>query len=416
MNWITPVELIKDLKKAHEALDATKKAKLKNLLGEGRNRILRARGRDVGPAGPGPAPGEFALAYDALYEPEHLLKVALADVEPIVTDSGEIIGAGKYEQLDPGWSMALIKWMELMVGLETRAPFRTLPEPYAILPIPDRVQVALVGDWGTGPYGAEPSPPVRLAVTLKKNPCDYTIHLGDVYYAGTPEQEKENFLNLWPGDFSRSFSLNSNHEMYAGANGYFEMIAAFNQQYSYFALENSNWIIAGLDTAYYSDPDHLFLLGSLGSGQNDAQVKFLSFLSGKAQRENKNMILLSHHNGLSDTGAATNALWDEIASALGPTPPARVLWYYGHTHAAAVYKKRPPIEPRLIGHGAVPWGLASEMESPAALPYVEWFEKRPNDVNPQIFVMNGFARLSFDGPRLKEEILDQNGQVGWSAG
>ena len=103
---------------------------------------------------------------------------------------------------------------------------------------------------------------------------DYIIHLGDVYYSGTGgdflplNEEWNNLLNLWPQPAPPSFALNSNHEMYAGAKGYFEVALAdsrFSQQQgtSYFALQYSGWTLLGLDSAYYSTSP-LYMLGSIG--------------------------------------------------------------------------------------------------------------------------------------------------------
>ena len=46
-------------------------------------------------------------------------------------------------------------------------------------------------------------------------------------------------------------ALNGNHEMYSGGFGYFKLILpAFEQDSSYFALQNEHWLLVGLDTAY----------------------------------------------------------------------------------------------------------------------------------------------------------------------
>jgi hypothetical protein len=58
---------------------------------------------------------------------------------------GEIIGTGKYEQVDPGWAESLAEWLEhFITGIHE---FNTSP---AVVPIPENVMIALAGDWGTG--------------------------------------------------------------------------------------------------------------------------------------------------------------------------------------------------------------------------------------------------------------------------
>jgi len=62
----------------------------------------------------------------------------------------------------------------------------------------------------------------RRDITFEAS-CDYIVHLGDVYYAGTelappPGEEMQHFLQMWPAmPPGRSFTLNSNREMYGGA-------------------------------------------------------------------------------------------------------------------------------------------------------------------------------------------------------
>src|SRR5262249_51423764 len=87
--------------------------------------------------------------------------------------------------------------------------------------LPDTVRIAVLGDWGTGMYGAPVS-----AHTIQTDPAAYwmLLHLGDVYYSGTQAEVQERFLALWPkrtDAFSRA--LNSNHEMYSGGFAYFDM-------------------------------------------------------------------------------------------------------------------------------------------------------------------------------------------------
>ena len=60
-------------------------------------------------------------------------------------------------------------------------------------------------------------------------------------------------MGNWPkrpaGTINRA--LNGNHEMYSGGKGYFQAVAGFFQQpASCFALQNADWILVCLDTAY----------------------------------------------------------------------------------------------------------------------------------------------------------------------
>src|SRR5262249_29963830 len=142
---------------------------------------------------------------------------------------GSLIGIGKYEQLDPGWVTTLIYYLALKLGVRTvssLATFGTTPATVTAQGAP--VTVARRGDWGTGSWedGVLQSPAVEVMSQVAKLSPDYTIHLGDVYYAGTAgllgsNEEVANFVDLWAGGSKASFMLNSNHEMYSGAQGYF---------------------------------------------------------------------------------------------------------------------------------------------------------------------------------------------------
>jgi hypothetical protein len=341
----------------------------------------------------------------------------VVDVGP----GGEIWGTGKYQQLDPGWAEAAAVWLEnLVLG---KHAFLTTPKTFAI---PNAVQVALAGDWGTGNWRtqANPAPSTDILSHMKLLETDLTIHLGDVYYAGTGDQEEHLLIELWPRGSLGALTLNSNHEMYSGAKPYFSQALTSNvfsvavppappqpQQSSYFALENDNWVIVGLDTAYYSDAEGLYLDGSLyQSGQPQVQVDFL-----KAQvAKGKKVLLLTHHNGLAQDGKSTTNLWSQVMSAF-PANAGPACWYWGHAHAGVVYKPQGPanVPCRCCGHSALPWGHASELD---ANPNIEWYEHRSaNDPDIPERVLNGFAVLYLDGPKITEVFYDENGGVAWSS-
>ncbi len=78
------------------------------------------------------------------------------------------------------------------------------------------------------------------------------MHLGDIYYSGTEQEVDERFLKVWPDDAATmNRALNGNHEMYSGGFGYFKLVLPkFGQDGSYFAVQNDDWLLVGLDTAY----------------------------------------------------------------------------------------------------------------------------------------------------------------------
>jgi hypothetical protein len=300
-----------------------------------------------------------------------------AAIEIKVASDGQILGTGKYQELDPRWELvAGTVWLE---NLLHKHPFpQGVP---GILPMPDTVRIVLVSDFGTGHFGAQDSPSTRIAHFIPSLRPDYTIHLGDVYYAGTNAEEVSNFIVTWPTGSRGSFTLNSNHEMYSGGGPYFNKAVGgpvFNppgkpsqSPFSFFAIENDHWILVGLDSAYYADVLHLYLQGTLGSG--NAQIAFLEDIA----RRGKRVIVLTHHNGLPIGGTRC----------------------------------------RCLGHGALPWGFSTDLDAAQKAARVEWFERCcAGDPSDRLRVYNGFVCLDLDGPNLIETFYDETGRAAWQPG
>jgi len=398
------------IRAAWEKLSAAQQAALAPAILQANQQALSVSQSGKAPAAPA-APHHLMLVQSALSnDRDNVVSNLEAGVVLDVDGEGVIWGTGRYQQLDPGWTEAFAVFLENLVG--EKHPF--IANPVTLL-IPDRVHIALAGDWGTGDWrtASNPAPSTNVAIQMASLEPDLTIHLGDVYYAGTGDQEQHNFVNLWPKGAIGSLALNSNHEMYSGAKPYFQAIGGppFEQQNgcSYFALENNNWVIVGLDSAYFSPVAGLYMDGSLGPA-GGTQVRFLrSHLS-----KGKKIIVLTHHNGLTEDGLTTTSLWPQVMSGLAPGA-GPTLWYWGHEHAAAVYKPLAAsnVFTRCCGHGSLPWGQASSL---ANSQNVEWYERRSaNDPDIPQRVLNGFAMLSLNGPNIQETFYDENGGVAWKS-
>jgi len=315
---------------------------------------------------------------------------------PRVTSSGELLGTGKWELLDVGWLQTL---EQILCHFDDRVPFNTQP---VTLQIPDDVTFAVAGDWGTGPW-KDRAPSTLVKAQIEKVKADYTIHLGDVYYAGTEQQEIDNLVECWPMGQKGGFTLNSNHEMYSGGYGYFEhaLKHKFTQQQgcSYFALENSDWLILGLDTAYHASIEDLYLKGNLGKDQ----IQWLSSLP-----KGKRIMVLSHHQGFELVGKENGPIYDQVVDALGTEPD---YWYWGHLHNAVVYQEKGKLNGRCIGHGAIPYGDARAcIDEPA----VTWYEsKLAGDPQLPKRVLNGFAYITLSGGELNEMLIGEDGDIRW---
>jgi hypothetical protein len=235
-----------------------------------------------------------------------------------------------------GWAKSFFTW----VGQLDKAQWRTAPADPETMP--PKVRMALLADWGTGLYGA---PSSAKCISSDKVPFTHVIHLGDVYYSGTKSEIDARFNAFWPNVIgAQNRACNSNHEMYSGGHGYFDKtLSRFGQKASYFAYENNDWLLVGLDTAYQ---DHSL---------NKEQLGWLMMMLKDPDRSRKKIVLLSHHQPFS--------LFDNQ----GPNVISflRVLldtgriyaWYWGHEHRCVVYDRHPTwkLAGRCIGHGGYPY-------------------------------------------------------------
>jgi 3',5'-cyclic AMP phosphodiesterase CpdA len=202
----------------------------------------------------------------------------------------------------------------------------------------NNARLALLGDWGTGMYGAPES-----ARSIEKDPNGYDVrlHLGDVYYSGNKDEVKERFLDIWPKNKTNNEinrACNSNHEMYTGGDAYFDQtLANFNQSASYFALENDHWILAGLDTAYK------------GKDLHGNQVAWLTELINNAG--GRRVVLFSHHQPFSPFDGGNEKVTNKLSELLSTQKIFG--WYWGHEHRCVIYEQHPAwkLFGRCVGHG-----------------------------------------------------------------
>lgn len=360
-----------------------------------------------------------------IYGDNYTALMAAIKAGALVAADGSIVGENAYEDFDAEWLWTLVNYAIVKLD-DDRASFAPTPSSApAVVSLQgasaSQVRIAVVGDWGTGGYGDDPAQKVMAQISALKP--DYLIHLGDVYYAGTfgdflpLNEEVDNYLTLWPSTVSQaagtSFMLNSNHEMYSGAKGYFDAVRndahqrfAAQNGYSYFALKYGGWTLLGLDSAYY-DASPMFMYGGLGGSSNTTQADWVKTLNLNAEQT----IVMTHHNGLNYDGTSdtyTASLWSEVNAALGGDPAA---WYWGHVHNGVAYQT-PTVTgsqtlARCVGHGAFPFGNAWGMDVPDPALY-RYYAQTANPAYPPT-VYNGFALLTItsDGG-VTEEFFEQD--------
>ncbi len=329
----------------------------------------------------------------------------------------EVVGFDKYEDLDPGWIGSLL---HRIVAKRVDFPTHTQRHVTPVVQVTDKMQIAMAGDWGTGNSSS-----ADIATQIAAIEANHTIHLGDVYYSGTDDEEHEKFLGKWPAGTSAaapSFALNGNHEMYSGGGAYFGSVLGApqfkaQQGLSYFALVNANWTILGADTAYSSD-DYLYQHGDLGD-DDSVQMMWLGETIRQARAQGKRLVLLTHHHGL-DIDPERNRvtyeqhLWDQVRKLFGGGPD---FWYWGHVHAGIAFEPvtvdGKQVRVRCVGHGGVPYAPFPDPQTLGDQGVkVKWAETgKAEDPAEMRRALNGFVTLSFDGPHLTEEFRDEKGNV-----
>jgi len=284
--------------------------------------------------------------------------------------------------------------------------------------IADDARVAIAADWGTGLYGAP-----KIAEQMKKQaPFELLMHLGDIYYSGTEDEVQERFIDLWPTAAGRlNRTLNSNHEMYSGGFGYFKhALPALGQTSSYFAFQNRNWLLVGLDTAYV---DH---------DMDNEQVAWLNLVIDKANRATagppKKLVLFSHqqpYSRLDNQGPKLQQALRHLLEARSITA-----WYWGHEHQCVLYDAHPRfgLLGRCLGNGGIPEPRKREvLEAPAeqTIGAVSWKRLAATPDSPscvaldgpnmdikgeeQKFVPHGFMTLEFNGRSMTERVFLSDG-------
>ncbi len=329
---------------------------------------------------------------------------------------GSLVNTSQYGIMDLRWAIAYLGYFE---NKNNKHPFNYSYNTTTVTTTshPQQLSLGLFGDWGTVPIQegtSNPSPSADVMAQLANLNPDILVHLGDVYYKGAANEEQANLLNQWKPAPVANFTLNSNHEMYSGANGLFDptlknSIFAAQAQSTFFQINYGDWIIVGLDSAYNSTD--IYMDGAI---TDTAQLDLLKSLQGYAAT-GKKLLVLTHHNPLIEPGGQTNSLWTDVTNALGCSPD---VWYWGHVHNGIVYANNSGLTGntacRCLGHAAIPYGNASWFENNSNITYYTNKTPNPSTGNP-VQAMNGFAVLSLTpNGGITETWYYQDGSIAWT--
>jgi hypothetical protein len=284
----------------------------------------------------------------------------------------------KFSVCDPLWAEALIDYEEFLLEKGTIPYVNYPPDQLATfavldtLPNKPTVTVALLADWGTGMEDAQ----ALLGQIQAKSP-DVVIHLGDIYYAGTPDEVQSNFYGVYqqvfPTDPPPLYTLSGNHDMYSGGAGYYGLLPTLNQPASYFCLRNDNWQFLAMDTGL-NDRDPFTVLTNL-TFLNPPEVPWQQdkILNAGGRKT----VLLSHHQLFSAFGSVGK---DPQGNALACNPNLQAAftvngenlleqvawWFWGHEHNLDIYQPYVGLANGCcIGAGAVPMLVGDDPYTPA---------------------------------------------------
>lgn len=218
------------------------------------------------------------------------------------------------------------------------------------------VSLAITGDWASATPQAQ-----FVGDCMGKLSPDYTIHLGDTYYAGTAAELADNFgdggaadpTGIWPRGAVGSLCLSGNHDMFSSGDAYLAMIRDHTRQFGerggagqelpFFCLLSEHWSIIGLDTgwdclqtAWYK---RIFNLHPNNMQLNLPDL-LLQWLEANPEilDPKRGIVLLSHHQyatAFNDENEFTNPA-KQLKKFLGDR---EVIWVWGHEHRFSVYGK-----------------------------------------------------------------------------
>lgn len=271
-------------------------------------------------------------------------------------------------------------------------------------------RVLLVGDWGSGIPGS-----IEVATTMRNRYLIpvmgkrelHVIHLGDVYYAGLTREYTNNFLRHWPinkGEESvaKSWCLPGNHDMYGGGHAYYSMLQndvrfVAQHQGSYFLLENAEWQVFGLDSAY----EPVDFRGETGVLYGEQAAWFAQ---KRALAPRKKCLLLTHHQPF----CLYKTPGEDFERRVRPIAEAGSIdaWIWGHEHGCVLYDQYRGIRyPMLLGHGGFP---QRPIQRQVGGPPVRFEWTQTTAYGDLVF---GFAVFDFADDNIEVQLVDQHGNI-----
>lgn len=322
-----------------------------------------------------------------------------------------LAGELKDSKCDPLWGECVVTYLVFKFAVGN-LPYR--PNQNPVIDLGPRTKLAIIGDWGTGDEVA-----INLLQQVDSLKPDVLIHLGDVYYAGTQNEEQANFLDICRtilGNDILIVSLCGNHDMYSGGNGYYWLVDQLNQQASYFCLQNANWQFLAMDTGH-NDNNPLTITTNMTSlmrygtwAEEDWLLDKIN-LAGVGNTGARKTVLLSHHQlfspftSVGSVNGQAYAYNPNLRATFQAVMPQIALWFWGHEHTLAVYGPYMNLHRgRCVGASAVPvftnqqsYKNATGLETYGGAALPTWNAKAQLGNNGEGMYNNCFALMTLNG-------------------
>lgn len=316
-------------------------------------------------------------------------ELMLARLEHRHADATRLEDELDFGSCDPRWLEVVAAYEEAFGHLRHghAIPYLTYEhiDDFVLEVVPDDATIALVADWGTGTADA-----FALMERIAAHDPDVLVHLGDVYYSGTPRETHARFLDPCKCILRRArpvpvYTLAGNHDMYSGGQGYYDLLPLLNddpghrQPASFFCLrtKSGSWQLLAMDTGLHDhDPftvtsDVTYLEPAEAAWHLD-KIERLTASGGRT-------ILLSHHQLFSAyeyigegtvKPAGQEAYNVKLLETFGDVLKDVAAWFWGHEHNLCIYEPYGALDKgRCIGHGAIPvYGSAAPYRPSPRIP------------------------------------------------
>lgn len=377
--------------------------------------VTEFEGKEILPPGPPSTDGTLTLDEQVYLSKLHYdrAKATLrGDTEAVAELTSEV---RKYSKSDiSGWASCettYIAYYTIYGGQPIYRNWRTNGNGninYGVIErkLPNNARVGIIGDWGTGMRDAKALVKQMISQMIGPDPANphpaVVIHVGDIYYSGTPDECTSHVKVLFEEVFNELqmapipvFTIPGNHDYYAMGAGFYPLIDELNaglvgsqQQASYFCLrtEDNSWQFLAMDTGYYdSNPANQYDPFYAGPKLHDDEI---TWLVDKLNNFSGNTVMMSHHQ-LFSSHSAINGMYTGLPvyyntylySAFEPHFNRISAWVWGHEHNYVLYQDGTMglNKGRLVGCS----GYEAELsEDPYTVNY------------PEIPYANGMTRLS----------------------